>query len=107
MITHLTREAFARVLPAAHLRLLYDVSHNTCKVEEHVVGGRRKTLYIHREGATRAWGPGHPGLPDALRPVGQPVLIGGSMGTCSYVLVGPPAAWRRRSAPPATARGAA
>jgi tRNA-splicing ligase RtcB len=88
VITHLTREAFARVLPAAHLRLLYDVSHNTCKVEEHGVDGRRKTLYVHRKGATRAWGPGHPGLPDALRPVGQPVLIGGSMGTCSYVLVG-------------------
>jgi tRNA-splicing ligase RtcB len=88
VLTHLTRDAFARVLPAAALRLLYDVSHNTCKVEEHVVGGRRKTVYVHRKGATRAWGPGHPGLPDALRPVGQPVLIGGSMGTCSYVLVG-------------------
>jgi tRNA-splicing ligase RtcB len=90
VITHLTREAFARVVPAASLRLLYDVSHNTCKVEEHVVGGRRKAVYIHRKGATRAWGPGHPGLPAALRAAGQPVLIGGSMGTFSYVLVGTP-----------------
>lgn len=90
VITHLTREAFARVLPEGDLRLLYDVSHNTCKAEEHQVGGRRKSVYVHRKGATRAWGPGHPGLPAALRPVGQPVLIGGSMGTCSYVLVGTP-----------------
>jgi tRNA-splicing ligase RtcB len=55
-----------------------------------VLGGRRKALYIHRKGATRAWGPGHPGLPAALRAAGQPVLIGGSMGTFSYVLVGTP-----------------
>jgi len=88
VITHLTREVFASVLPAAELRLLYDVSHNTCKVEEHEVRGRSKTVYVHRKGATRAWGPGHPNLPKALRGVGQPVLIGGSMGTCSYVLAG-------------------
>jgi tRNA-splicing ligase RtcB len=88
IITHLTREAFARVLPRARLTLLYDVSHNTCKVEQHVVDGERKRLFIHRKGATRAFGPGHPDLPEDLRPVGQPVLIGGSMGTASYVLVG-------------------
>jgi tRNA-splicing ligase RtcB len=76
------------VLPAARLSLLYDVSHNTCKVEEHVVDGRPRTLHVHRKGATRAFGPGHPELPAALRATGQPVLIGGSMGTASYVLAG-------------------
>jgi tRNA-splicing ligase RtcB len=88
ILTHLVREAFAELLPAADLRLLYDVSHNTCKVETHRVGGRPRELYVHRKGATRALGPGHPDLPAALREVGQPVLIGGSMGTGSYVLAG-------------------
>ena len=76
------------------LPLLYDVSHNTCKVETHEVDGRRREVYVHRKGATRAWGPGHPGLPDRLRPVGQPVLIGGSMGTSSWVLAGTAAGMR-------------
>lgn len=84
ILTHLTREVFRRMLPQARMPLLYDVSHNTCKVEEH--GGRR--LFVHRKGATRAFGPGHPDLPVALRGAGQPVLIGGSMGTGSYVLAG-------------------
>lgn len=88
ILTHLVREVFARQLPAAHLSLLYDVSHNTCKQEQHRVDGRLRELYVHRKGATRAWGPGHPSLPAALREVGQPVLIGGSMGTGSYVLAG-------------------
>jgi tRNA-splicing ligase RtcB len=88
LLTHLTREVFAEVLPAARLELLYDVSHNTCKEEEHVVDGIRRRLFVHRKGATRAFGPGHPALPDSLLAVGQPVLIGGSMGTSSYVLVG-------------------
>jgi tRNA-splicing ligase RtcB len=88
ILTHLTREAFAHVLPKARLPLLYDVSHNTCKVEEHVVDGHKRKLFVHRKGATRAFGPGHPDIPAALRPYGQPVLIGGSMGTGSYVLVG-------------------
>ncbi len=88
IITHLVRAAFARVLPSAHLRLLYDVSHNTCKEEEHEIDGRRKHVFVHRKGATRAFGPGHPSLPPGLRDVGQPVLIGGSMGTASYALVG-------------------
>jgi len=88
IITHLAREAFAEVLPQAGLRLLYDVSHNTCKLEEHVVAGRKRRLWVHRKGATRAFGPGHPDVPEALRATGQPVLIGGSMGTSSYVLVG-------------------
>jgi tRNA-splicing ligase RtcB (3'-phosphate/5'-hydroxy nucleic acid ligase) len=88
MITHLVREVFADVLPQAQLSLLYDVSHNTCKVEDHVVDGTPTRLFVHRKGATRAFGPGHPDLPPSLRTVGQPVLIGGTMGTASYVLVG-------------------
>jgi len=88
IITHLAREVFAEVLPEARLELLYDVSHNTCKVEEHVVDGRSMRLFVHRKGATRAFGPGHPDLPAELKDVGQPVLIGGTMGTASYILVG-------------------
>lgn len=90
IITHLVREVFADLLPAAQLSLLYDVSHNTCKQEMHEVQGHQRELHVHRKGATRAWGPGHPELPDALRAAGQPVLIGGSMGTGSYILVGTP-----------------
>jgi tRNA-splicing ligase RtcB len=88
ILTHLTRLAFASVFPQADLRLVYDVSHNTCKVEDHEVDGRRRRLFIHRKGATRAYGPGHPDLPTGLRRTGQPVLIGGTMGTASYILVG-------------------
>jgi tRNA-splicing ligase RtcB len=88
VITHLTREAFARVLPQARLPLLYDVSHNTCKMEEHVLDGQPRKLFVHRKGATRAFGPGHPDLPSAFQKTGQPVLIGGSMGTASYILTG-------------------
>jgi tRNA-splicing ligase RtcB len=90
VLTHLARAAFAEVFPAARLSVLYDVSHNTCKVEEHAVDGSRRPLYVHRKGATRALGPQHPALPPALRAVGQPVLIGGSMGTASYILAGNP-----------------
>jgi tRNA-splicing ligase RtcB len=88
IITHLVRQVFADLLPQATLSLLYDVSHNTCKVEEHIIDGTPTRLFVHRKGATRAFGPGHPDLPPALRAVGQPVLIGGTMGTASYVLVG-------------------
>jgi len=88
IITHLTRKAFASVFPQACLDLLYDVSHNTCKVESHEVAGEKRELFIHRKGATRAYGPGHPDIPEPLRDVGQPVLIGGSMGTGSYILAG-------------------
>jgi len=88
ILTQLVRGVFARLLPRAQLSLLYDVSHNTCKVETHVVDGRPRTLHVHRKGATRALGPGHPDVPPALRDTGQPVLIGGTMGTASYVLAG-------------------
>ena len=88
ILTHLVRKVFAEFVPQARLRLLYDVSHNTCKVEEHRVYRETRKLYVHRKGATRAFGPGHPDVPEPLRAVGQPVLIGGSMGTGSYVLAG-------------------
>ena len=88
VLTHLTRRVFADIVPGTHLNLIYDVSHNTCKEEWHTVNGRSRRLYVHRKGATRAFGPGHPSLPGDLRDIGQPVLIGGSMGTASYVLVG-------------------
>lgn len=88
IITHLTREAFSRVMPDATLDLIYDVSHNTCKQEEHTVDGERRRLFVHRKGATRAYGPGHADIPAPLRDAGQPVLIGGSMGTSSYILAG-------------------
>jgi tRNA-splicing ligase RtcB len=88
IITHLVRGAFADLMPDVTLTLLYDVSHNTCKIEQHVVDGESRELFVHRKGATRAFGPRHPDLPPSLREVGQPVLIGGTMGTESYVLVG-------------------
>jgi tRNA-splicing ligase RtcB len=88
IITHLARRAFNEVFPAAELPLLYDVSHNTCKIEEHVVDGRKIELFVHRKGATRAFGPGHPSVPDQFGQAGQPVLIGGTMGTASYILAG-------------------
>jgi tRNA-splicing ligase RtcB len=88
ILTHLCRESLRHILPGANLRLLYDVSHNICKEEEHEIGGRVRRLYVHRKGATRAFGPGHPDVPQLLRDFGQPVLIGGSMGTASYVLAG-------------------
>ena len=95
IITHLTRQAVAMVFPDIHLDLFYDVSHNTCKLEQHRVDGRKKALYVHRKGATRAFGPGHPDLPAVFKETGQPVLIGGSMGTSSYVLCGTSASEQR------------
>ena len=75
-------------MPQARLDLLFDVSHNTCKEEAHRINGETRQLFVHRKGATRAFGPGHQDLPEHLRPVGQPVLVGGSMGTASYILAG-------------------
>ena len=88
VITQLARKVFADIVPGTHLTLIYDVSHNTCKLEPHTVDGQTCRLYVHRKGATRAFGPGHPALPGELRDIGQPVLIGGSMGTASYILAG-------------------
>ena len=88
ILAHLTREVFAHILPDARLETLFDVSHNTCKLEQHEVEGKKRRLYVHRKGATRAFAPGHPQLPERYRHAGQPVIIGGSMGTGSYVLAG-------------------
>jgi tRNA-splicing ligase RtcB len=88
ILGHIARGVFGHFFPEHELLLLFDVSHNTCKVEPHMFEGKRRDLFVHRKGATRAFGPGHESLPEALRLVGQPVLIGGSMGTGSYILVG-------------------
>lgn len=88
ILGHLARKVFARFFGFLPLPLLFDISHNTCKAEIHKTGGEEREIFVHRKGATRAFGPGHPDLPEDLRPFGQPVLIGGSMGTASYVLAG-------------------
>ncbi|MEM4699597.1 MAG: RtcB family protein [Candidatus Nezhaarchaeales archaeon] len=93
-ITHWVREAFEKVMKTEAeemgLRLVYDVAHNICKVEEHRVDGTTKKVYVHRKGATRAFPKEHPEIPAWYRSVGQPVLIPGSMGTSSWLLVGTP-----------------
>lgn len=88
VLTHLARRAFTEVFPEARLGLLYDVSHNTCKEETHLVNGKKRRLFVHRKGATRAFGPGYPDLSPEFRRTGQPVLVGGSMGAHSYILAG-------------------
>jgi tRNA-splicing ligase RtcB len=92
LITHRVREVLARVFgrPAETLGLdvIYDVCHNTAKLERHVVDGESLELVVHRKGATRAFGPGSPDVPEAYRRFGQPVIIGGSMETGSALLVG-------------------
>ncbi|MDO8123460.1 MAG: RtcB family protein [Candidatus Hermodarchaeota archaeon] len=92
VMTHWIREGFEAVFSKdwekIGLNLVYDVTHNICKFETHETNGTKRDLYVHRKGATRAFGPGNPLIPEAYRSVGQPVLIGGSMGTASYVLVG-------------------
>ena len=91
-IMHWTREAFFKVFSISPkklgMELVYDVAHNIAKIEEHEVNGRKMKLIVHRKGATRAFPPGHPELPDIYRPLGQPVLIPGDMGRASYVLLG-------------------
>jgi len=88
IIGHLTRQVFAHFFRHGELPLMFDVSHNTCKLEKHDIDGEARELFVHRKGATRAFGPGHASLPHALRPFGQPVLFGGSMGAGSYVMAG-------------------
>jgi tRNA-splicing ligase RtcB len=88
VLTHLIRECFEEIFPGSNLSLLYDVSHNTCKIETHEVDGKRLKLYVHRKGATRAYPPGSPEIPLKYQEVGQPVIIGGTMGTSSYILAG-------------------
>jgi tRNA-splicing ligase RtcB len=91
-ITHWSREAFQRVFMASPrdlgMSLIYDVAHNIAKIEEHTVRGKKMKLIVHRKGATRAFPPGHPELPDIYKRTGQPVLIPGDMGRASFVLLG-------------------
>jgi tRNA-splicing ligase RtcB len=91
-LMHLTRKVFERVLGASWeklgMALIYDVAHNIAKIEEYNIGGKKKKLCVHRKGATRAFGPGHPALPERYKKIGQPVIIPGDMGRNSYLLVG-------------------
>jgi tRNA-splicing ligase RtcB len=81
---------FGRSWQAMQMNLIYDVCHNIAKLEEHQVGGRRKRVWVHRKGATRAFPPNHPEIPSQYRKIGQPVIIPGDMGRASWVLVGQP-----------------
>jgi tRNA-splicing ligase RtcB len=94
VIVHRIREAFSQVFgrspEALEMHMVYDVAHNTAKLERHLVDGKMRSLLVHRKGATRAFGPGQEGLPSIYQDVGQPVIIGGSMETGSYLLVGTP-----------------
>ncbi len=91
-ITHLVREAFMHTLSIGPkdlgMKVVYDVCHNIGKMEEHEIAGEKVKVCVHRKGATRAFPAGHPDVPELYRTVGQPVLIPGTMGTCSYVAVG-------------------
>jgi tRNA-splicing ligase RtcB len=99
VLTYHAREAFEEVLGGKvsnwDLFLIYDVAHNMAKIESHEVDGRPTRVCVHRKGATRAFGPGHPDIPADYRVVGQPVLVPGSMGTASYILVGTAASMAR------------
>jgi tRNA-splicing ligase RtcB len=92
VLTDAAREAFAAVFKASAKELgmsvVYDISHNLAKMETHEIDGAERLVCVHRKGATRAFGPGHPELPDRYRDIGQPVIVPGSMGTPSYLLVG-------------------
>lgn len=89
VVTQAVRDAFKKVFGIeGSLSVLYDVAHNIAKLESHNVEGKEELLIVHRKGATRAYGPGHPELPEEFQKSGQPVLIPGSMGTASYVLAG-------------------
>jgi len=91
-MTFLTRQAFAKIFNASpddlDMQVIYDVSHNIAKIEQHLVDGQTKKLLVHRKGATRAFPPDHPSIPVDYQLTGQPILIGGTMGTHSYVLTG-------------------
>lgn len=92
LITHWTREVFSKVFGKSAdelgMHIVYDVAHNIAKLEEHVIEKGSRLVYVHRKGATRAFPPGHPMIPSKYKSIGQPVLIPGSMGTASYILVG-------------------
>ncbi len=92
LLAHLARQTFASVLgkspESLGMSLVYDVAHNIAKFEEYRIDGQMRKLCVHRKGATRAFPPGHPEIPEKYREIGQPVLIPGDMGRASYVLVG-------------------
>jgi tRNA-splicing ligase RtcB (3'-phosphate/5'-hydroxy nucleic acid ligase) len=92
VILHRIREVFSEVFGRSAedlgMQMIYDVAHNTAKLEKHTVNGKEKTLLVHRKGATRAFGPGHEEVAARYRDIGQPVIIGGSMETGSYLLAG-------------------
>ncbi len=89
LLTYLTRQTWQHFFKAdVQLKLLYDVAHNIAKIEDHEIDGTRQKVLVQRKGATRAFGPGHPEIPKCFQNTGQPVIIPGSMGTASYVLVG-------------------
>ena len=88
IITHWIREEMKTLFPQIEIDVIYDICHNIAKFEEHIVDGRKKMVCVHRKGATRAFGPGRKEIPEIYREIGQPVLIPGSMGTASYILVG-------------------
>ncbi|MGC9316609.1 MAG: RtcB family protein [Armatimonadota bacterium] len=98
LITHWVREAFERVLGMGTsqigLQMVYDVAHNVAKFEEHQVNGETRRLCVHRKGATRAFGPGRPEVPEAYRDLGQPALVPGDMGTASWLMLGTDTAMR-------------
>ncbi len=89
-LTHLTRRAVSSVMgiDQKEVKTFYDIGHNTCKLEKHSIDGKTKELLVHRKGSTRAFGPGRPEIPEKYRNIGQPVLVGGTMGTFSYILHG-------------------
>ena len=99
VLLHLAREVFEHFFKMSPgelgMDLIYDVAHNIAKLERHSAGGAERVLCVHRKGATRAFPPGHPEIPEDYRAVGQPVLIPGDMGRCSYLLVGRPRAMER------------
>ncbi|MFX1560207.1 MAG: RtcB family protein, partial [Promethearchaeota archaeon] len=92
VMMHWTRAAFGKIMGSSaedlDMGLIYDVAHNMGKVEEHVIDGKKTKVVVHRKGATRAFPPGHPEVPTKYRDVGQPVIIPGTMGTASYILIG-------------------
>jgi len=88
MITHWVREVFEKIYGSVDIDVVYDVCHNIAKMEKHKIDGSMKQVCVHRKGATRSFGPGRDEIPEVYRSVGQPVIIPGSMGTASYVLVG-------------------
>lgn len=87
IITHLIRKVFKSVA-GLDVKLVYDVAHNIAKIEEYEIDGKKRKVIVHRKGATRAFGPGNPHLPEIFKETGQPVIIPGSMGTASYILAG-------------------